>query len=184
MKTLVFDIDGTLTDMWPLERAVLSALFQKRIDELKSSGWHDTYKMFRSAPRMSKAEYLARYNSTFSLLLRSKMLPTLKRYPVVRWIVSNRRRYHFVYATGGQKSETRYVLDSLGLIDIFDLKNSLDKSSCAYPKHTGIPLRRIKVKCGDCILITDSPKDRKGAGLAKMPCKLIRPGQRIPRWFV
>jgi phosphoglycolate phosphatase-like HAD superfamily hydrolase len=128
MKTIIFDIDGTLTDMSPVE---------------KSSTWR-------------------------------KDLPKLKKYPLVKWIIKNRRKYIFVYATGGIKSETLYALKNLGIIKYFDLKNSTDKDNCQFSKKTGIPFRRIKKIYPDCILVTDSKKDCIGAEIAQIPFILIR----------
>ena len=50
MKTIIFDIDGTLTDMWPIEKSVLlfmtNGKYGDEIEKLKKSKISDTYKIF------------------------------------------------------------------------------------------------------------------------------------------
>ena len=50
MKTLIFDIDGTLTDMWPLEKAgllrILGRKLEKNIETLKVRGINNTYTIY------------------------------------------------------------------------------------------------------------------------------------------
>src|SRR3989344_1558723 len=119
MKSLILDIDGTLTDMWPLEKAVLLRILgrklEKNIETLKVRGINNTY-------------------TIYSELVATKDLRKVEKYPLTKWIIENRSRYNFVYATGGQRAETLYVLRSLGLLQIFDVPNSLDKSTCRFSK--------------------------------------------------
>ncbi|PIZ45304.1 hypothetical protein COY32_05415, partial [candidate division WWE3 bacterium CG_4_10_14_0_2_um_filter_41_14] len=50
MKTIIFDIDGTLTDLWPIERSVLISMLGRQssiqINKLKSSGTSNLYAIF------------------------------------------------------------------------------------------------------------------------------------------
>lgn len=185
MKTIIFDIDGTLTNIWPIEKSVLlrmtKGMYENQIEELKRSGISDTYKIFRKVSRkkISKIEYLNLYNRTFSVLLKSKKLPKLEKYPIVDFIISTKKKFHFVYATGGQKSETEYVLRSLGIIEYFDLKNSIDKNNCRFSKKTGIPLRKIKANFPECIFIADNENDCLGASKADIRCYKIKPRQVV-----
>lgn len=175
MKTIIFDIDGTLTNIWPIEKSVLLRMtkgrYEDKMDELKKSGISDTYKIFLkvSSKRISKRKYFSLYNQSFLKLVN---LPKLVNYPIIDWIKKNRDKYIFVYATGGQKVETEYVLTQLGVINYFDLKNSVDKSNCRFSKKTSIPFRKIKSKYEDCILITDSDSD--GIGASKAGIRFIK----------
>lgn len=101
-----------------------------------------------------------------------------KRYPLVDWILKNKSKYNFVYATGGKERETLYVLESLGLLKYFDLKNSINKTNYRFSKNTGRPFKKIKKVYKDCILITDSKTDCDGAVLAGMPYVLVKLRQR------
>ncbi|MFA7209378.1 MAG: HAD family hydrolase [Parcubacteria group bacterium] len=183
MKTIIFDIDGTITNIWPIEKSVLLYMidikFEKDIDKIKSSGISDTYKIFLkfSNRKMSKKKYAYFYNQSFSVLLKKGKLPMPEKYFLAKWILINRNKYNFVYATGGQRLETLYALKSLGLINYFDLENSTDKTICRFSKKTGIPFRKIKSKFKDCVLVSDSENDCKGAALVEIPFILIQPKQ-------
>ncbi len=108
-----------------------------------------------------------------------RLLPKPKKYPLVDWIVKNKNKYRFVYATGGKKPDTLYVLEQLGLINYFDLENSIDKTNYRFSKKTGLPFKKIKAKFPDCFVITDSESDCNGARLAGIKYIKIEPGQRF-----
>ena len=175
MLTIICDIDGTLTDMWPIEKAILLKLLGENktdeIEKIKSSGISDTYAIFSnlSKQKIDAEKYFTKYNQAFLKLKMDKNLPKIKKYPIVNWIIRNKNKYDFVYATGGQREETLFVLDKLNLLSTFDLENSIDKSVCPYSKQTGIPLQILKNKYPNCILITDSESDCVGAKIAKIP---------------
>lgn len=134
MKTLIFDIDGTLTDMRPLED-----------------------------PRLR----LANPN------------PTLLAYPAAQFITDNAKTYHYVFATGGTLADTTYVLRQLGLVQIFDMTNSIAADSGLPPKSTGEPYKQIAAQFPDSIVIGDSETDRAGAKLAGLPCVILAPNETL-----
>src|SRR3989338_8434414 len=80
MKTIIFDIDGTLTNMWPIEKSVLlyiaSGRYENEIEELKKSGISETYKIFLkvSDKKESRSAYVASYNLAFLKLNRERLL--------------------------------------------------------------------------------------------------------------
>lgn len=186
MKTIIFDVDGTLTDMWPIEKSVLLRMtdrkLEKRIEQAKASGISNTYRIFLkfSKRKVSKKKYTDSYNKSFSVLLKSGKLPVPEKYPLANWIFANKNKYHFLYATGGQRLETQYALRQLGLTKYFDLANSVDKTTCRFSKKTGVPFRKIKAKFNDCMLISDSEADCKGARLANVPDVLVNPNMSEP----
>lgn len=171
--------------MWPIEKSVLLCMtdrkFEKDIEQMKLLGISDTYKIFLkfSNQKMSKKKYTDFYNQSFSILLKNGELPMLKKYSLVNWIFANKNKYRFVYATGGQRLETLYVLKSFGLTKYFDLENSIDKMACRFSKKTGIPFRKIKSKFKDCVLISDSKTDCEGATFARIPFILVQSKQKI-----
>ncbi len=188
MKTIICDIDGIITNMWPIEKSVLLYMTDKKFDEeierLKLSGISDTFKIFSkfSKRRIGRKKYTYFYNKSFLTLLEKDLLPKLEIYPLVNWALKNKNNYHFVYATGGQKLETEYVLENLGLIKCFDIINSVNKTTCRFSKRTGIPFRKIKSKFSDCIIIADSENDRRGAMAANIPFISVKPGAiNMPR---
>lgn len=179
MKTLVFDIDGTLTDMWPIERSVLVCLLKKKnillIDDMYSNGVRNLYLMYKrvSKSSLSKKEFYILYRLAFSELQEKLQLPPPVAFPLVGWILKNKNNFKFVYATGGQKEESVYVLQKLGILSFFDCINSIDKSNCRYGKKTGIPYRTLFKKFNNCIVITDSISDIDGAILAGLPFIMV-----------
>src|SRR3989338_7272609 len=96
MKTLIFDIDGTLTTMWPIEKLMLLTILGKEleseIEKLYQSGVRDTYTIFSqiSQNNIGKIHYRKIYNRAFNLLERKKRLPKTTAYPVVTWIQENK----------------------------------------------------------------------------------------------
>lgn len=175
MKTLICDIDGTLTDMWPVERAVLVCLlgkkYSKRLDQLRRSGISDTYTLYRkvSTCTVCKRDYRNLYNKAFEQLLSYGQLPSVKRYPLVQWIMKNNKKFTFVYATGGQQKESEFVLKQLGILAYFDLENSLDKTRYPFSKKTGLPFKKILKTYSNCTLLTDTQTDCDGAMKASIP---------------
>ena len=179
MKTIIFDIDGTLTDLWTIERSVLISMLgtgsSMQIDKLKSSGTSNLYAIFNkcSPEKIDKSTFTQKYNNTFTVLLKENRLPSPKKYPLVKWIKNNARKYTYVYATGGQKAETLYVLSKLEIVQFFDIQNSVDKTTCRYSKKTGLPFRKILQKYPQAILITDSESDREGAAKFAIPTLIV-----------
>lgn len=150
MKTLIFDIDGTLTDMGPIESTIENAVPVK----------------IGSA---SKGDYQRLYGQVTKRLQKDGLLPKPVAFPIVQWIKNNRTKYRFVYATGGETAESQYVLRELGILDLFDVKNSVSATTCRFGKKTGIPFLRIMKKYPDCTVIGDSEKDRQGAKKTGVP---------------
>lgn len=182
-RTVIFDIDGTLTNIWPIERVVLAKMLGLRqpeeLDRQKTLKHHTNFEIYLRCARVrcSKQEFTQCYNSAFLQLKAAKKLPSLKPFPIVSWLKTAADSFHFVYATGGQQAETLYVLENLCILSFFDLRSSVDKTTYRYSKSTGIPLRKIASQYPDSLLITDSESDCRGAILASIPFLRIQPGQ-------
>jgi FMN phosphatase YigB (HAD superfamily) len=181
MKTLICDIDGTLTDLWPVEAMVLKELLGDEklpeIQKLRNKGIRETLKIYRkiSREKISKRDFTQKYNRKFLEMEKKNQLPQLKKFPLVSLIMKN-SSLNFVYATGGQRNEALYALKSLGIIQYFDLKYSVDKTSCRFGKKTGIPFKKILKKYSDCLLLTDSQSDCDGARFVGISFTLIKNG--------
>lgn len=180
MKTLIFDIDGTLTDMWPIERAVLQSLVpgvSRSIFDVARKGRDvlSTYKTLTKR-KLPKKAFREVYDRKFSALWKCGALPRPVAYPLVEAIKNNQLRFHFVCATGGSEDEARYVLDLLGLKDIFDFTESVSRNSSRFSKKSGVPLRKIWNKYPDSLFVTDSESDVEGARRAGLPAVMIKPG--------
>lgn len=189
MKTIIFDIDGTITNMWPIEKSVLLSLLGKdkntKIEKLYRSGIKDTYMIFHnvSNKKIGKVRYRKIYSKIFSLLAKNKKLAKLEKYPLVNFIQKNKNNYRFIYVTGGQKKETEYVLNCLKLKSIFDLKNSINTDNYSFSKVTGLPFKKIKAKFPDCLLVSDSEKDCGGATKAKISYIKVMPNQNLSKFI-
>ncbi len=190
MKTIIFDIDGTLTDMWPIEKAVLLNMlgdsYSNKIDSLRAAGITDTYKIFNrlSKEKLRKKKYYFLYNEAFKKLEQNNFIPNLREYPIVNWIRKNGTKYNFIYATGGQQMETDYVLKCLKINSLFDLSRSINKNNYRFSKGSGMPFKKIAKTTNDIILITDSKQDCMGANKANIPYILVQPGQSFNYTYI
>jgi phosphoglycolate phosphatase-like HAD superfamily hydrolase len=179
METLIFDIDGTLTEIWPLERAILCNLnltvMPTELDTLYQSGIRDLYVLYKkiATPYISKSEFRKSYDDMCQQLWSKGALPQLTAYTLVEFIKQYANRYQFIYATGGGEVETKYVLNSLGIGQYFNINDSISRNTCKFKKSTGIPLRKILIKYPNSILITDSQSDLSGARKIGMRTLLI-----------
>ena len=161
MKTIIFDIDGTLTDMWPIEKSVLLTMLGKEagseIEKLYLSGVKDTYSIFCivSKRKIGKSNYRIIYNKKFSFLENKDQLPLPEKYPLVDLIKKNKPLYRFVYATGGQAKETRYVLKCLKLDSIFDFKTHSIKATTVFQKVRDCHSIKLRQRFQTaCLLVT------------------------------
>jgi hypothetical protein len=81
MLTLIFDIDGTLTDMWPIERAVLMNMVPEtcrdQVNGLKLAGVNDLYSIYCqiTRTRIGKIRFRDSYRESFAQLRAGRMLP-------------------------------------------------------------------------------------------------------------
>ncbi len=183
MLTLIFDIDGTLTDMWPIERAVLSELIQPGqlplLDSLKRQGVNNLYNLYcqTTKTRVGRLVFRVFYSRNFETLREDDALPMVQGYPCVNFIRQNGTNFGYVYATGGLKAEAEYVLECLGILELFNLEVSTSKDNYKFSKATGRPFAKTKRQVGECYLITDSQQDVDGAEKAGVPSILISKGQ-------
>jgi len=184
MKTIICDIDGTLTNLWPIEKKILSCLLPKEtfdcIEKLKRSGVSETYLIYRKIAniQITKKVYRKKYNKMFEQLWEKELLPPIEKFPLADWVLSN-QQYQYVYTTGGQQAETLYALEQLGILQLFDIQNSIDKTRYPFSKKTGLPFKKILKKYQDCILVTDSRSDCEGAKKVGMFYVLVKPGVTV-----
>ena len=153
MKTIIYDIDGTLTDMSAIEEAVRT--------EIKDQEY------------TTRVNYAAVYDEAFSRLLEQKRVPAVSPSAEVKKILKWGRKYSYVYATGGYSAETEYVLREFGIIQLFDLENSISKTNCRFLKKSGIPFKKILRIYQNCSLVTDSDNDCLGAEKAGIPYRKV-----------
>lgn len=185
MLTLILDIDGTITNMWPIERAILLAMApmanSKEIDLLKNNNINDLFFIYTkiSSSKTQKSTFIKLYRDTFVILSNKNSLPVPVEYKIVDFIRKNASLYNYVYATGGLRAEAEYILDSFDIKHLFDLETSVSRDTCVYSKKTGKPFMQILKKYNHCFFVTDSQSDLIGAKKANMPTRLLKPNETI-----
>lgn len=183
MTTLVFDIDGTLTDMWPLERLCLATMLGRAVpSNLKDELDGNLYRIYSSlyGGKVSKKDFGSNYRLAFQSLLESDQLPKPASFRSVDFIKANQSMFKFVFATGGWRVESEYVLEQLGCFEIFDSRASICKDNCRYKKSTDIPFLRLKKAAGlDMVVITDTKADIEGASRAGLASILLKQNQEL-----
>lgn len=185
MKTIICDIDQTITDMWPLEKAVLTTMLGEknsaRIQSLKEGRQSSLFDIYRSITKNPYAQktFYQKYNKITAVLWKKQKLPRLEKFPLVKWITDRKKTYTFVYATGGQRTESLYALSTLGIIDCFDIEKSIDKTTYPFSKKTGIPFKRILNSYPDCIVVSDSDVDCHAARNCGIPAVKLTPRQEV-----
>ncbi len=185
MLTLIFDIDGTLTDMWPIEKAVLAALLPASqlecLDYLRKSGETSLYVLYRKITQcqISKISFQRLYSEKFEVLREAGILPEPIAYRAVVFILQNQLDYRYLYATGGLRCEAEYVLEKLCLKELFDLTSSISRDYYQFSKKTGLPYKKIARLKGQYLVVTDSTVDVVGAKKAKLPYVLLKPNSAL-----
>lgn len=173
MKTILCDIDGTLTNMWSIECAVLREMLgeESSLAVLHAQGITSCYELYcRLAPvKLGKKVFYQRYNQATHALWEANRLPVPQVYPLVEWIKKHANDYTFVFVTGGQSGETAYVLKALGIYNYFDHTHGIAKDNYPFAKKTGKPFRYLQRLYGHVLLITDSESDCDGAREAGIP---------------
>ena len=143
MITIYFDIDGTLTDMWPLEKKVLQSLCQdaslSQLDSVRQVAKKDLYSAFKLVDKAARSCTLKQFRTGFAASLDSlvakQQQPNLVAYPTVCFIKENADKARFCYATGGTAKEAKIVLDCLGIASLFDINRSYSRDNLPYPKN-------------------------------------------------
>lgn len=183
MRALIFDIDGTLTDLWPLERQILLELLKLRtsqvIDRLHSNQ-KNPYLIYKKMSK--KNDTFANFRRKYKRKLQStNQIPNLQVFNTVKFIRKNNDKYVFLYATSSCKLEAELILKKLTTLEFFDLRSSINSDNCAYAKKTGVPFKKIITSYPQSVLITDSKDDAKGAAKANVATLVIKPNARITR---
>lgn len=188
MITLIFDIDNTLVDMWPVERSCLEAMLGKKIQEnVKQIFSGDLYAMYCSLAtnKVSKREFRDEYKMRFDILQRTNRLPEPAGLQAVNFVKKFQGQYEFIFATGAWLVEIKYALNGVGIFQFFDVQPSIYRDNCRFSKMTGLPFRCIKKQVGGKImLITDSKSDIIGADKANICSLLLRPNQKLDRVMI
>lgn len=187
MLTLIFDIDGTLTNLWPIEKSVLAAMLgcsPSKLDNLKEQiGNTDLLHLYQvtysKKQKLSLVDFRRKYQKKFYELLQKSKLPKVNGYKVVDYIKANPKKCKYLYATASPEVEAEYVLKNLGILEIFDRAKSSNQNSTRFSKKSGLPFKKLKQTNPDCLLITDSMSDIDGAKKAGIGWLLLKKNERL-----
>lgn len=185
MKTIIFDLDGTIADLWPLERATLLKFFlkqnsiKKELNKLHASGIKNLFTLFQtfSKKNIELFEFEKKYLKNQKQLEKENKIPKLKIFLQPNFLSE---KYNYVLITGSPLSEALLVLKKTGCDKIFSKKNILAKGTYPGSKKTGEPFLIIKKIIGDqAIVIGDSDDDIIGAKIANFNCLKIRSYKKV-----
>lgn len=171
--------------MWPLEKAVITTMLSKsnytQIQSLKDNGLSSTFGIYQSITTRpcTKKVFYRKYNAVTTTLWKSQRLPRLEEFPLVKWIKARKETSTFVYATGGQQTESLYALSTLGIIDCFDIEKSIDQTTYRFSKKTGLPFKKILNSYPNSVVISDSESDCRAARNHGIPAIKLTPRQEV-----
>ena len=189
---IIFDLDGTLVDLWPIERRTLEAVIQNkllenrvisgRLNRIKKSGENSLWKIykitcktFRVDAISRKKEFLTRYDYSQKRLIRSGGYSC----PQVYFRSSDLRKlatnYQLALVTGSNEQEAKFVLREAGVDTLFKDALLMTRDKIKFSKVTGMPFKRI-AKFGEngAIVIGDGTSDKIGARKAGLPFLDVR----------
>lgn len=139
MKNVALDIDGTLTDLWPVERQVLMTLVPKsaHLDEIRERCGSVLYTIYRAAggKPTTKMQFRRRYKTMFLKLRRQGLLPSLRPYSLAASLRAFAGVCRLVYVTGGLAAEAEYALECLALLDFLIYRHQSVEIAVGFPKQ-------------------------------------------------
>ena len=182
MSAIIFDLDGTIADLWPLERETLLAIAGARRDpEVRNaleplaasySGGRPLWKIFRSLfPNRfgSERAFRARYDEVQAELIRTGSCPSFPTY-LRREAMERTFGIAFGLATGSSRAEAEYVLKAIGCREFFSSVLILTRENGGAEKGSGRVLTTLRKRFGGRIaFIGDSDSDEKEAAVAGVP---------------
>lgn len=196
MATIIFDLDGTLVDLWPIERATLVAMFLKLTDyekkllptklNLLKKSRNDLFKIFNSLfakysdKKISRQRFNKLYDEIQRSLIKTKTYPKIKKYIDREPLMRLKNKYTLALVTGSRTQELNYLLKTAKFTDIFIKDLIICSDTMKQPKNTGIPFKAISERNpGPIVVIGDSGSDKLGAQKAKIPYVIIKKGKKI-----
>lgn len=148
MKTIIFDLNGTLADVEPIERFTL---MQVPADASTEDG-------------------LAAYQEAQRLLIAEGRMPTPPTF-LERRMLEGLAGFSFALVTASPRTEVEFVLAQTGCLDLFEKDLVLCKGEYPGSKRTGEPFVALKTRIGtNAIVIGDTSADEEGAVAAGFPC--------------
>lgn len=153
-KIILFDLDGTIADVQPIERLVLKKILEEKNVIYTGNlnfGFNDK-------------NFVKEYQRCFGILKENSLLPSPK-------LLLDVRKFKFEAScslglvTGGVKIETEWVLKRLGIKDVFRPELLFCREDYTGSKKDGGPYVKIKRLFPDSLVVVlgDSVADLSGS---------------------
>lgn len=187
MKTIIFDLAGTIADIWPLERETLIKFYEgknitatrKKLNKLSRSGIKNLFILFQniSEKKLNSNEFEQQYLKNQKQLRKENKIPKLKIFLKQKFLP---KKTNLALITGSPLSEALLVLEKAGCKKYFSKKLILSKGDYPGSKRTGEPFLMIKKQIGSrAVVVGDSLDDVVGAKIADYNCIKVRSCKKI-----
>ncbi|NLB49152.1 MAG: HAD family hydrolase, partial [Erysipelotrichia bacterium] len=187
MKTLIFDLDGTILDTLPdLRNALNFALTQYElplVDEdfvRKAMGNGMRTLVKRCVPVGTPAPLLTEIYETFRVRYVAHFADETKPFPGIKEMLIKVKRDHFCVVVSNKDHILTKRLINRFFPHLFNVVQGSyrDKPKKPHPYLIKKVLKENNIKRGDCLYIGDSEIDKESALKAKVRYKLVNYGYR------
>jgi len=176
-KIILFDLDGTLADVQPIEKLVLAKILKNR--NVVFSG-RSSFDLVRQLVGLDETEFYLEYAKCFEILKIKNSLPIPK-------MLIDIRKFCFEpgcclgLVTGSVRKEAKWVLEKLGIKACFSPDLVMCREDYYREKKSGEPYQKMKDIFPNVLIVAvgDTRDDLLGSRVAGLDCCLV--SRRAPR---
>jgi len=177
MPTIIFDLDGTIANLWPIERITLARIAKEffgipeetayqRLDSAYNAKTRSLRTLLQRCieKRISNERFVKLYQNVQAQCIRQKKYPILIPLIPPSTIQECSRENTLALVTGSYTREAQYVLRVLNIQRYFKKRLIITADDMNVGKESGIPFQQIMKKTkGPWRVIGDSESDKAGA---------------------